>query len=185
MNKLDEIFQKTDEAIMKANSDWDSKNDWFYEGNISRTLVEYLKSHSYECIQDNSYNIHNHGEDIIVSKDGIKEIIEVKGYPSDKYVKGEKEGLFKPTKPTLQASHWFASCLHSTLSNYEKHKDKGYFFQLAMCFPDDAKGDYRKLVDKIKPFFSDGNLGVKVYFVDKKGQISIDNLNTNLNRNGR
>lgn len=164
----------------KANPDWDHKNDWFYQGNIGLALVKYLKSQEYECERDNSDNIHAHGEDIIVSKNGIKEIIEVKGFPSDKYVSGDKKGQIKPTNPSLQASHFFAGCLHSTLSNYEKHKDRGYQFQLAMCFPDDANGNYRKQIAKIKPFFSDGNLGIKVYFVDKEDNVSVDNLNSNL-----
>lgn len=181
MNKSKEILEKSESVLREANSNWDPKNDWFYEGNVSRVLVEYLKSQSYECEKDNSDNIHAHGADIIVSKNGIKEVIEVKGYPSDKYVKGDKQGQPKLSTPqSLQASHWFAGCLHSTLSNYEKHKDEKYTLQLAMCFPDDVNGDYRKEIDKIKPFFSDGNLGIKIYFVGKDGKVSIDNLNINL-----
>lgn len=180
MNKSKEILEKSESVLRGGNSNWDPKNDWFYEGNVSRVLVEYLKSQAYECEQDNSDDIHTRGEDIIVSKNGIKEIIEVIGYPSDKYVSGDRKGQIKPTQPSLQASHWFAGCLHSTLSNYEKHKDRGYKFQLAMCFPDDTKGNYRKHIDKIKSFFSDGNLGIKIYFVGKDGKVSIDNLNSNL-----
>lgn len=162
-----------------VNSNWDYKNDWFYEGNISRVLVEYLKSQSYECEKDNSDNIHAHGADIIVSKDGMKEIIEVKGYPSDKYVSGDKQGQKKPTKPSLQATHWFADCMKSTIFNYIKYKKDEYNIQLAMCFPDDNEKKYRELINKIRPFFSDYNIGIKVYFVDKEGKVSIDNLNTN------
>lgn len=180
MNKSKEILEKSESVLREANSNWDSKNDWFHEGNVSRALVEYLKSQSYECKKDNSDNIHIHGADIIVCKGNKKEVIEVKGYPSDKYARGGKMGLKKPTKPSLQATHWFADCLKSTILNYTKYKDGKYTLQLAMCFPDDDKGIYRKKIDEIKPFFSEGNLDIKVYFVDKEGKIRIDNLNSNL-----
>lgn len=178
MNKSKE--EKSENVSRKVNSDWNHKNDWFYEGNVSRVLVKYLKSQAYECQKDNSDNIHAHGVDIIVCKGDKKEVIEVKGYPSDKYVRGNKMGLEKPTKPSFQAKHWFADCIKSTILNYIKYKDGKYTLQLAMCFPDDVKGAYRKKIDEIKPFFSDGNLGIKIYFVGKDGKISVDNLNSNL-----
>lgn len=181
MNNYNEILEESVKALKEENPDWSHKNDWFYEGNVSRVLVEYLESQSYKCNKDNSNNIHAHGADIIVSKNGIKEVIEVKGYPSDKHAKGNKKGEPKlSTSPQSQVKHWLADCLRSTFSNYKKHKEKGCELQLAICFPDDDKGDYRKLIDEIKPFFSDGNLGIKVYFVNKEGKVNIDNLNTNL-----
>lgn len=180
MDKLNEIFEKSKNVLREENSDWDPKNDWFYEGNVSRVLVEYLKSQSCKCNKDNSDAIHAPGADVIVFKDGKKEIIEVKGYPSDKYMTGNKKGQKNRTKPSSQAKHWFADCMKSTIFNYKRYKDKEHTLQLAMCFPDDEDGVYRKQIDEIKPFFSDANIGIKVYFVDKEGKVSIDNLNTNL-----
>lgn len=58
MNKSKEILEKSESVLREANSNWDPKNDWFYEGNVSRVLVEYLKSQAYECEQDNSEDIH-------------------------------------------------------------------------------------------------------------------------------
>ena len=96
MNKSKEILEKSESVLREANSNWDSKNDWFHEGNVSRALVEYLKSQSYECKKDNSDNIHIHGADIIVCKGNKKEVIEVKGYPSDKYALEGLRRIFLP-----------------------------------------------------------------------------------------
>lgn len=54
-------------------------DEWFYEGRISKCLVDYLINNGYEIIKDNSDNINAKGEDIIASRNGFQEIIEVKG----------------------------------------------------------------------------------------------------------
>ena len=42
---------------------------------------------------------------------GSELLVEVKGWPSTTYAKGERAGQPKPTQPTLQATHWFAEGL--------------------------------------------------------------------------
>ena len=48
-------------------------NEWFYEGLISKSLVDYFIKNGYEIIKDNSDNIYAKGEDINVSRNGFKE----------------------------------------------------------------------------------------------------------------
>jgi hypothetical protein len=40
-------------------------------------------------------------------------LAKVKGYPSVRYVRGSKRGQVKPTRPQVQARHWFAEALHA------------------------------------------------------------------------
>jgi len=97
-------------------------DEWFYEGQISKCLVTYFVDNGYQIIKDNSNNISAKGEDIIVSIHGQQEIIEVKGYPTTYYAKGPKKGQPKPTKPKLQAKHWFSEALLSSIFNYQRQK---------------------------------------------------------------
>ncbi len=50
----------------KNMKEFDHKNDWYYEGNVSKKLVEYLKNENYTILKDNSENIKSKGIDIIV-----------------------------------------------------------------------------------------------------------------------
>jgi Holliday junction resolvase-like predicted endonuclease len=152
------------------------KNEWFYEGQISKSIVKYLLNKGYEIIKDNSDNITAKGEDIIASFNGQREIIEVKGYPTTYYTNGKNKGKPKPTKPHLQAKHWFSEALLSSIFNYQRQKQNGRFI-LAIAFP--LTDRYKELISKVEDFFTDNNLSLKIYFVDEKGTILIDNLNKN------
>lgn len=101
--------------------DYDHKNDWYYEGNISRAIVAYLEKNVYKVLSHNSDNIRNRGVDIIaVDTNGIKELIEVKGYPTEHHTKGDRKGHPKVTKPRLQSTHWFSEAILCSIYNYEK-----------------------------------------------------------------
>lgn len=156
--------------------DYNHKEDWFYEGQISKKLVQYFIDNGYKIDKDNSANISARGEDIIVSKKNEKEIIEVKGYPTTKHTKGEKKGEDKITSPRAQAKHWFSEALLSSIFNYKKHKDAN----IAVAFP--KMDRYEELIIKVEDFFTDKNIDFKIYFVDKDGNVTLDNLNK---RNGK
>jgi len=91
---------------------WTYENEWFEETNISRKIRDYLKETGHDIIRFND-DKRQKGHDIITAKNGIKTIIEVKGYPSKYYVGTEKQGQKKPTHPNLQAKHWFSEALLS------------------------------------------------------------------------
>lgn len=161
--------------------DYDHKKDWFYEGQISSKLVEYLRNKGFEILKDNSKNINARGEDIIAVKDGITELIEVKGYPTDFYTKGQNKGLPKKTNPKLQAKHWFSEVLLSTIYNYQKHRTNKKKLQLAVAFP--LFDRYTELIKNTSDFFIDFGIDIKVYFVNENGLIMEKNLNQKINTN--
>jgi 5S rRNA maturation endonuclease (ribonuclease M5) len=155
--------------------EFDHKIDWFYEGNVSKKLVEYLRNNNYTISKDNSDNIKAKGIDIIGEKDGITELIEVKGYPSEFYVNGTNKGNIKRTKPKQQAKHWFSEVLLSCIYNYGNYKGKYKSIQLAIAFP--KKDRYFELLKGVSHFFIDNKIRIKIYFVDKNGKITIEKLN--------
>jgi Holliday junction resolvase-like predicted endonuclease len=164
---------------MKTNNHID---EWFYEGRISKCLVDYLVKNGYEIIKDNSDNINAKGEDIIASRNGFQEIIEVKGYPTTYYAKGPNKGQPKPTKPKLQAKHWFSEALLSSIFNYQKQKGNKKS-KLALALP--LTDRYMELISKVEDFFTDNKIDFKVYFIDESGSVIIDNLNRNERKNSR
>ncbi|WP_165749984.1 YraN family protein [Cellulophaga sp. Z1A5H] len=162
-------------------NDYDHKKDWFYEGQISSKLVDYLRNKGFEILKDNSKNIHARGVDIIAVRDGIKELIEVKGYPTDFYTKGQNKGLLKKTKPKLQAKHWFSEVLLSSFCNYQKHRSNKYHLQIAVAFP--LFDRYTELIKNTSDFFIDFGINIKVYLVDENGLILEYKLNQKINTN--
>lgn len=162
--------------------EYNHKNDWYYEGQISKKLVAYFLKNGYTILKDNSDKISMRGEDIIASIHGQQEIIEVKGYPTTFHTKGKDKGKPKPTNPKLQAKHWFSEALLSSIFNYQRQKVNDNFI-LALAFPFNDR--YKELIGKVENFFTDNNLSFKVYFVHEDGNVTIDNLNKNERKNSR
>ncbi|MCX6821999.1 MAG: hypothetical protein NTW30_04445 [Candidatus Aenigmarchaeota archaeon] len=142
---------------------WSYENEWFEETNISRKIRDYLKETGHEIIRFND-DKRQKGHDIEVVKNGIKTIIEVKGYPSEFYVGTEKQGKRKPTYPNLQAKHWFSEALLSLLSAKCEAWDE---VTIAMGLPRYPK--YEELCSRIATLRE--KLGMKIYFVDCTGKI--------------
>ena len=156
--------------------EYNHKDDWFYEGNVSGKLVEYLNAEGYEIIKDNSKKVTAHGIDVIARQpSGVIELIEVKGYPTIFHTKGANKGEIKVPHPTLQAKHWFSEAILSSMFNYRKYKGKSDFI-LALAFPSDNDGRYKKLIGKVEDFFTDHKVNFKVYFVCEDGSVKVDNL---------
>lgn len=150
------------------------KTDWFYEGNVSNTLVNYLEKQGYTITKHNSFNVKARGVDIIAEKDGFTELIEVKGYPSRFHTKGGNKGKPKVTKPDQQAKHWFSEVIMTNIFNYGTYAD-GKKSVLAIALP--LHEIYKKQMEKVTPFFVDNKLFMKVYFIDEGGNVTVENLN--------
>jgi len=147
---------------------YDHKTDWYYEGNISRVLVNHFIEMGFTVLNDNSDNIKERGVDIIVKDSKSYIIIEVKGYPTRFHTKGINKGKPKVTKPEHQAKHWFNEVIMTTLLNYSKFRDEPNL-KLAIGLP--KFEIYEKLVNNIKDYFSDNKLEFKVYFVDENSKV--------------
>jgi len=144
-------------------SKWNYEDEWFEEGNIVETLAQFLCSKKYEVryIKDKR----KRGKDIVAEKKGKKLVIEVKGYPSDKYVSGKKKGKKKKTNPRLQAIHWFSSVMFQVIK--AKNEDTG--ISIGIGLPKFER--YLDLIDSVDHFRQ--QYKVDFYLVDDKQQVSI------------
>ena len=152
---------------------YDHKVDWYYEGNISRTLVNHFIEMGFIVLKDNSDNIKERGVDIIIRDSTSYIIMEVKGYPTRFHTKGLNKGKPKVTKPELQAKHWFNEVIMTSLFNYNKFKDVPNL-KLAIGLP--KFETYEKLLKNIEDYFSDNKLEFKVFLVDENSIVQEQNF---------
>jgi hypothetical protein len=143
------------------------ENEWFEEGNVPRRIKKFLQEGSYIITRFNS-DKRSRGPDIVCEKDAQQMVIEVKGYPWDRYAKdiprwGIKKGDPKPTPPNLQAKHWFAQALLTLL--IEKQKGKWHLLGLGLPKFEIYQGLLRKIHHK--------ELGITCLMVDKEGHVEI------------
>jgi len=142
--------------------EWRYEDEWFEESNISGKIKGYLEKKGYRITKFNA-DKRAKGHDIEAEKDSLEFIFEIKGFPSDKYVRGPKKGQKKPTNPNLQAKHWFAESLLSLIiAKSENHK-----INIAMGLP--FKEKYKELINKITYFRKQFDL--TIYLVCENGNI--------------
>lgn len=146
---------------------WRYEDEWFKEGNVSKKLKEWFESQDY-MIEQFVENKKKRGKDMVVSKNGKRIVIEVKGYPSKYYVDPRKQGHEKKTSPTLQARHWFSHALLSLM----KAKSDSPKSIVAMGLP--YSNRYENLIEGVS--YAAKLMGLQFYFVKKDGSVYIYDL---------
>jgi hypothetical protein len=136
--------------------------DWAWEGNVQSRLVTHLVAHGWSIVQVADTARQERGIDIDAKRDGQRLLIEVKGWPSTTYARGERAGQLKPARPNTQATHWFAEAF-TTLIRRGAEPDT----RLAIGLPDMPR--YRALLGEaawaLQP------LDITVYLVTADGTV--------------
>ena len=101
----------------------DVKAEWHWEGNVQTAVIRALVADGWSIVRAANTATREQGVDIIAVRDRGTLLVEVKGFPSTVYARGERAGQAKRTPPTVQAKHWFAEAMlkavrlrHSDLS---------------------------------------------------------------------
>lgn len=139
---------------------WEPEDDWFYESNIQDKIIEFLISEDWE-VKAIDTKSRKRGADISGERYGDKLRVEVKGYPSDRYVRGKDKGKTKKTIPAIQARHWFGEALLTLIIAKGKEPE----LKIAMGLP--MKKTYETKWKEIK--WLRDKLELKVYWVDEQG----------------
>ena len=142
---------------------WKKEDDWFWEGNVQKNIAEYLQEQGFDVKATDTIS-KSTGVDIVAKKAEKNILIEVKGWPSDKYMDGPKKGQPKPTHPTLQAKHWLSEAFLTVIRR--KSKFPGY--TLAIGLPKFRR--YTDLLNEIS--WAIETLGIKIFLVDSTGKVS-------------
>jgi hypothetical protein len=163
-------------GLLNNNVAFDTTHEWFSEQFISDSLVKYLKENGYKIHKD-LYNKMPDKVDTIItaSKFFSKEIIEVKGFPTEFY----KNSISKETPKNLghlqHAKNWFSEALLNSFVNFGKYYSNDSA-DVAMALPNVHK--YKAIIEKVQDYFSLNNLYFKIYLVNEDGSVEVSNLNT-------
>ena len=129
---------------------------WYWEGNVQKTVVNYLLTANYSIIQNVNILNHERGIDVIAEKEGKEIWITVKGYPRPKLT----------TNPRLQAAHWFASAIYDII----KYREKDNSVRLVFALPDFDR--YRNISKDISWFKKAS--GFTFYWILNSGEVEVD-----------
>lgn len=145
---------------------WDKKQDWFWEGNIQKKIIKHLVKDGFKILQHADCERKEHGPDILAMKDNIKRIIEVKGFPSERYTVDShlgKKGEKKRASRHAQSRVWFSEALMEVLlSKCEDNK-----LELSLGFP--RFPNYLRLIDRTQ--WLREVLRIKCYIVSENGEV--------------
>jgi hypothetical protein len=89
---------------------------WPCEQNVVDSVVSYLKREGWTIESVADTETRAPGADIRAAQSGKLLIVEAKGYPATVYARAQNKGKPKPTKPGVQARHWWTGAVrcHTT-----------------------------------------------------------------------
>jgi hypothetical protein len=137
-------------------------DDWAWEGNVQAGVVRQLAAMGWRIVAVADTARRHKGPDIIAERDGTRLLVEVKGWPSTTYARGERSGQPKPTQPTLQATHGFAEGLTTLI-----RRGADLSTRLALALPDMPR--YRTLLAEAG--WAIQRLEIIVYLVEADGVV--------------
>jgi hypothetical protein len=144
---------------------WKPEDDWFHESRIQKVLKRHLEGRGYTVEEE--ANGKQKGPDLLLKgKNGRFLHIEVKGFPSDKYMYGPNLGHPKKTKPSTQAGHWFSEALLCLIIAKNRHPD----YAIAMALPKMPEPDrYENLWREVK-WVAD-KIGMICYWINQNNEV--------------
>ncbi len=153
----------------------DLSNDWYSEAFICESLVNYLKENGYKIHKDVYTKMPDKVDSIIIaSRFFTREIIEVKGFPSDFSKHPANKEVPKNTSHLQHAKNWFSEALLNSFINFGKYYSNDTA-DVAMALPNVEK--YKAIIGKVQDYFTLNNLYFKIYLVNQDGSVEVSNLN--------
>ncbi|GGM93374.1 hypothetical protein GCM10011609_33580 [Lentzea pudingi] len=143
-----------------------SPKAWPWEGAVQEAVVGWLEARGAAIRSQVDTAARQRGTDVVAFWQGSVLHIEVKGWPSAEYADPKRAHETKPTRPSLQASHWFAGALSSALRLREAHADD----RVVMAFPN--KQRYRNLHAERHGVLH--QVRIEVWYIDESGQMECD-----------
>ena len=137
---------------------------WAWEGNVQSRVATHLAATGWSIIRVADTAQRERGVDIIAEQDGQRLLVEVKGWPSSTYARGERAGQPKPTQPTTQAAVWFAEGLTTLIRRGTEPGSR-----LALALPDMPR--YRTLLGEAA--WALDRLEITVFLVDAEGTVEM------------
>jgi hypothetical protein len=151
-----------------------STAEWHCEHNVVGSVVTYLKQEGWTIESVADTEARAHGADIRAQKGGMTLIVEAKGYPLTVYARGDNQGKPKPTKPDVQARHWYSHVLFDAILRQSKYPTAS----IAIALPDFPV--FTSLIARTQ--FALCKLGIGVYLVRETGSVESIDVTTDIPR---
>lgn len=135
--------------------------EWCCESNIVALVVSHLKQEGWTIESVANTETRAPGADIRAARNGQQLIVEAKGYPSTVYARGKNKGQPKPTKPGVQARHWYGHALFDAILRQSQYPSARIFIALP-DFP-----VFTNLISRTR--FALCKLDIGIYIVRKTG----------------
>jgi hypothetical protein len=138
---------------------------WPCEERVVALVVSYLEQEGWDIGSIAHTESRARGADIRATKGAELLIVEAKGFPGTVYARGVNQGKPKPTKPGVQARHWFGQVLFDCILRQSEYPDS----HVVMALPDFPV--YRNLLRRTKDALR--KLEIGVYFVGEDGSVHL------------
>ncbi len=143
-----------------------ARDEWHWEGNAQSDVVTYLASHGWGITRVADTGSREQGTDIEAARAGRRIHVEVKGWPSGRYVDPARAHETKRTSAPVMARSWFSDGVVHVLRLRTSHP--GDVVALAMPGMD----TYRRLVDGIRASLE--AIQITVLWLEADGSVSVD-----------
>ncbi|HEV8285076.1 MAG TPA: hypothetical protein VGQ09_12250 [Chitinophagaceae bacterium] len=146
--------------------------NWYTTQFITNSLKQYLKEKGFRLGEPDQFPS-NFDHVIISTKLLSKEIIEIRGTVNE--TTETEEPVEKNDNGFIEVMHFLLDIMLSPINLFNSMN--GYEGDRCLCLPD--TGEYRKVLDKLKDYFTSNQLHLKVYLVDQSGTVDVFCLNPN------
>lgn len=155
--------QRDQPAVREPSTTTDPTEEWMWEGNVQAAVVRALAADGWDIARVADTRSREQGHDIVARQDGVDVLVEVKGYPSTRSVRGDKAGQQKTHAPPTQARAYFSHALLSgTLMRAENPSSR-----VVLAFP--AVATYENLARRLSATLH--RIGIEVWLVDEAGTV--------------
>ena len=136
---------------------------WTWEGNIQAAVVRHVANQGWKIRRVANTESREHGIDIEADLDGVSILIEVKGYPSERYRNGPNEGQKKTFGVGAQARTYFGNALLAGVLMRSDNPDD----RIVLAFPEVET--YATLARRsLGPL---GRAGIDIWLVGEDGAV--------------
>lgn len=136
---------------------------WFSERNVKAAVVRHLAGERWHIRRVADTASRERGVDVEADRDGVRMLVEVKGYPASTYARGDRAGQPKSTPAPLQARAYFS---HALLSGVLMRNDDAEA-RVVLTFPE--MDTYRHLGERAEGPLSQA--GIEIWLVDESGSL--------------
>jgi hypothetical protein len=138
---------------------------WPCEEKVVALVVSYLEQMGWSIKSVAHTESRARGADIRATRASELLIVEAKGFPGVVYARGQNQGKPKPTKPGVQARHWFSQVLFDCILRQSEYPDA----HVVMALPNFSV--YKNLLARTSEALR--KLRIGVYLVQEDGLVEL------------